>query len=96
MAEPTGQWLFLSFFFFWLPLGLWSFRARDQRSHLSLGLELSHSRGTASSLTHRAGLGVEPASQGSQVAADPVAPQWELWQWLFSKSSVFLDGGPKR
>ena len=38
----------------------------------------SHSCGNTGSLTHCAGLGIEPASQSSQNAAYPVAPQQEL------------------
>jgi len=35
------------------------------------------------SLTPCAGIGMEPASQHSQDAADPVVPQWELLSVFF-------------
>ena len=43
---------------------------------------LSHSSSNTRSLTHCRGPGVEPASQCSQDAADPVVPHWELGVWL--------------
>lgn len=36
-------------------------------------------------LTHRASLGIEPVSQCSQEAVDPVAPHWELHNNNFKK-----------
>ena len=48
------------------------------RSDLSCSCDLSHSYGNAGSLTHCAGLGLEPTSQPSQDAANPVVPQQEL------------------
>ena len=63
-----------------------------QGSDLSHSCNLSCSCSNARSLTHCAGQGVRPASQGSQAAADPVAPQWELhspsFSFLFQK--IFL------
>ena len=49
-----------------------------QGSDLSCRPNLSHSYGSAGSLTHCAGLGIEPTSQCSQDAANPFAPQREL------------------
>lgn len=49
-----------------------------QGSHLSRSLDLSHSCGDARSLTSCAGPGIEPASQHSQGATDPIAPQQKL------------------
>ena len=50
-----------------------------QGSNVSRRCDLCHSCGNAGSLIHCAGLGrIEPASQRSRDAADPVAPQWEL------------------
>jgi len=49
-----------------------------QGSDLRSSEDLRHSCGSTRSLTHCAGLGIEPASQGSHDAADPVVPQQEL------------------
>ena len=40
----------------------------------------SHNCGNASSLSHSARVGIEPASWCSRATANPVAPQWELWK----------------
>ena len=61
----------------------------DQGSDPSHSCNLSHSCRNTGSLTHCAGLGIEPASQYSQDAADPVAPQWEL-----QESAILMDGHP--
>ena len=42
------------------------------------GSDPSPSYGNARSLTHCDGWGIEPASQCSRDATNPVAPQWEL------------------
>ena len=39
-----------------------------------------HNRGRASSLSHSARVGIEPASWCSRATANPVAPPWELWK----------------
>ena len=49
-----------------------------QGSDLSCNCSPNHSCGNAGSPTCCASLGIEPVSQGSQDAADPVVPQWEL------------------
>lgn len=56
-----------------------------QRSELSCSHNLSCSCSNASSLTHCAGLQMEPMSQRSQYTADPLAPQWELLFFSFFK-----------
>ena len=53
-----------------------------QGSDLSHHCNLSCNCRNARSLTHCAGLGIEPASQDSQDAADPVAPWQELQEML--------------
>ena len=50
----------------------------------------SHSCGHTRSLTHCAGLGIEPASQLCQDVVNPV-PQWELWIWVFLKNRNSLE-----
>ena len=57
---------FLFFFLFWPHLGMWSSWARDQIC------------GHTKSFTQCARPGIKPASQHSQDAASPIAPQWEL------------------
>ena len=67
---------------------------------LGQGSDLSHSCNlsccySTRALNHCAGLGIEPVSQSSQDAADPVAPQREL-QWLafflsLKNSSLLCD-----
>ena len=49
-----------------------------QGSDLSHSCDLSHSYGNARSLTHHAAPGIEPSSQRSQDATDPIVPQREL------------------
>ena len=66
--------LFFSFSFFCCPVAC-GVPMPGIRSKLSC--ELSHSCGNARFLTHCARLGIEPKSQHSQVAPDPVAPQQE-------------------
>ena len=58
------------------PLGIWS--SRGQGSDLSYSCHLSCSCINTRSLTHYAGLEIEPESQGSQDAADPIIPPQEL------------------
>ena len=57
----------------------------------SLSFNLRHSCSNAGSLTHCAGLGIEPASQGSQDTADPIAPQQELPRAGFKLMIVCLQ-----
>ena len=47
-------------------------------SDSSRSCDLNHRRGKAGSLTHHMGPGIQPESQHSPDAADPVVPQWEL------------------
>ena len=49
-----------------------------QGSDPSCSHDLSHSFGNVGSLIHCAGLGIEPATQHSQDATNPAAPQQEL------------------
>ena len=58
----------------------------NQGSDLSDSCHLGHSCGNARSLTHYAGLGIEPAFQRSQDATEPVAPQRELLKLVFKGS----------
>ena len=53
----------------------WHLEFLGQGSDPNCNFSLSHSCGNAGSLTHCAGPGSEPASQGSQDAASPVAAQ---------------------
>ena len=46
-----------------------------------LGSDLHRNCSNTRSLTHCAGLGIEPASQCSRDADSPIVPQWELF-WL--------------
>ena len=48
-----------------------------QGSDPSRSCKLSHSCGSAGSLTHCVGLGIKPVSQHSQGTADPIAPKQE-------------------
>ena len=60
--------LFLYLFFMEFPV---------QGSDPSRSCKLSHSCGSAGSLTHCVGLGIKPVSQHSQGTADPIAPKQE-------------------
>ena len=61
---------------------LWHMELPGQGSDLSRSHNLSHGCGNARSLTHCARPGIEPASQGSQDATDPIAPQQEILKFL--------------
>ena len=61
----------------------WHMEFWGQRSDPSYGYDLHHNGSSAGSLTHCAGLGIEPASWHSTDTADPVVPQWELLLDLF-------------
>ena len=54
-----------------------------QGSDLSCSCDLSRSSGITGSLTHYDGPGIEPVSQSSQDAVDPVVPQRELLIFSF-------------
>ena len=54
-----------------------------QGSDLSYNHDLGRSCGHARSINHSAGPGIEPVSQHSQDAADPIASQKELHVYLF-------------
>ena len=60
-----------------------------QESDPSHSRELSCSYDNAISLTHCAQLGIEPASQCSKDAANPVVPQQELLGFVFVFVFVF-------
>ena len=49
-----------------------------QGSDLSCSQDLSHNYGNGGSLTHCAGPGIQPATQHSQDATDPIESQQEL------------------
>ena len=49
-----------------------------QGSDLSCSCNPSQTCANTGSLTHCAGLEIEPAPQGSQDTSDPAVPQWEL------------------
>ena len=85
----AAQWvlLFILFFFFFFFSFLAPLRHMEflgQGSDWSCSCNPSRSCGNARSSTHCAGQGIEPASQGSQDAADPVVPQWELLYLIYS------------
>ena len=62
-----------------------------QGSNSSHSYDLSRSCGNAGSLTHCGGAGIKPASQRSQDAADPVAPQRELHlHWFLNKHNIIF------
>ena len=63
-----------------------------QGSNLSRRCDLNHSCGNRGSLTHGAGLGIEPASQRSQDATVPIAPQWKLLNPDFKCVLLFYCG----
>ena len=58
---------------------------RGHGSDLSRSCHVGHSYSSARSLTCFAGPGIEPASQCSQDAPDPIAPQQELQEKLLFK-----------
>ena len=63
-----------------------------QGSDLSPSSDLNHSCDNTRSLTHCAQLGIQPVSQQSQDAINPVAPQQELWELLiFNKIQFTLE-----
>ena len=68
--------LFFFLFFFWSPCSI--LELLGQGSNQSHSRELSHNCDNARSLTHCAGLGIEPISQCSQDVANPAAPQQDL------------------
>ena len=61
-----------------------------QGSDLRHSLDLSCICGNAGSLTHCYRLGIEPASQCCQDAADPVAPQPGLQQDILLKEEFLV------
>ena len=56
----------------------WHMELSGQGSDWSHSLNLSHRCGNTGSLTHCAGQGSNPRPRGSQDAADPIVPHWEL------------------
>ena len=69
------------FFLFSLPQ--WHMEFPSQGSDPSCYCSLYFSCGKTGSLTHCAGLGIEPASQHSKSAANPFMPQQELLYYYF-------------
>ena len=67
--------------FFGCICGLW--KLLGQKLNSSPNYNLHHSCSNAGSLTHCAGLGIEPAFQRSSDAANPVVPQRERLRVLF-------------
>ena len=87
---------FFFFFFFFLAAPT-HMEFPGQGSDPSHSLNLSLSCGTAGSLTHCAGPGIEPVSQHSQDTANPVVPQWELlelYRPVVIESVSFVDPIP--
>ena len=78
------------FFFFWLPPPR-HMEFPGQGSDLSCDCDLHHSYGNTKALTHCAGpMKNEPASQGSRVTTDPVAPQRETLETFFDSTLFYL------
>ena len=69
--------LFFSFFFFLAALQYMEFPG--QGSDPSHSCDLHHTCSNTGSLTHGARQGIKPMSQCPRDAADPFAPQRELW-----------------
>lgn len=84
-------------FFFWRGGGVlatpWHMEFLGQRSDPSHSSDPHHSRGNTGSLAHRAGPGLEFASQCSRDAFDPVAPQRELQEACFHGGILSGDWG---
>ena len=55
---------------------------------LGQGSDLSRSCSNARSLTHCAGLGIEPASWHCRDAANPIVPRWKLERKYFDKQDL--------
>ena len=62
----------------------WNMEFLGQGLDLTHSCDLSCSCFSAGSLTHCAGPGIEPESQSSREAADPIVPQRELLSFSFS------------
>ena len=77
-VEPTSETPFFFFGHFW-PRCIWS----SDQSH---SCDLSHSCSNAGSLTHCAGQGMDPTSQGSQEAVDTIVPQQEFLKGILLKA----------
>ena len=67
---------------------LWHVAFLGQGSDPSISCNLCHNCGNTRFLTHCAGLGIEPVSQCSRDATDPIVPQWELLTPPFWKMEV--------
>ena len=78
VTENKRDFFFLHFWPPWQPTDL-----LGQGSDLNCSCDLRQSCSNAGSLTHCAGPGIKPASQHSQDAADPAAPQQELPKRFF-------------
>ena len=66
------------FFFFFFLATLQHMEFPGQGSDPSHCFVLCHSYSNAGSLTHCAGPGINPCLSAPEMAADPIAPQWEL------------------
>ena len=67
--------------FFWATLH--PMELLGQRSDPSRSFNLHHNCGNAGSLTYCAKLGIQPASQCSRDASDPVVPPRKFLLWAF-------------
>ena len=88
-TDPGTQEVPILFFFsfhFWPPCSIW--KLLGQGSDLSHSHNLSRSCGNAGTLTHCTRLGIEPATQCSQDAADPIIPQREILVVPFHKKPL--------
>ena len=84
---PPGLWhliyfIFLSFLFCFLAAP-WHEASFGHGSDPSPSCDLYRSCGNRGSLTHRAGLGIEPVSRCSRDTANPIAPLQELPMTLY-------------
>ena len=75
IQNTQNSFLIFFHFFFWLPHDIWN--SRDQASDPSCRCNPHYSCGNARSLTYCAQLGIEPATQCSRDAANPIVPQQE-------------------
>lgn len=87
-THPLIQFIYVLFSFLAAP---WHKEFPGQGTDLSHSFNLSHSCRNAESLIHCAGLEIEPVTQHSQEAADPVAPQWGLQGYFLTNILMFLS-----
>ena len=77
------KFIFFFFFSFFFLVSLQHMDFPGQGSDLNLSCNLLHTCSNTRSLTHYARPGIEPVSQYSRDAADPIAPLQELWCYSF-------------